>query len=893
MFWIRVSIVLSGFMAIQSSAEPASEQNRVIEFNIPRQSAVKALVEFAEQAEVTLVFPFEETSGITTNLLQGEYTMIVALGLLLADTSLASTINDGQVNVSLTEKGWEGFRGSFFGRIITALTTGLIETGFGSERSAGDGGMQNLVEEIVVTAQRREQKLQDVGIAVSSFSSQDIKNFGMLRPEDIAGQTPGLDVKNSLGSMNPVFTIRGIGLNDYNINNNPSVGVYVDEIYMASAAYLSFQVFDLERIEVLKGPQGTLYGRNTTGGAINFLSAKPTKGFEAYLNLGYSRWNTLKMDGAVSGSVGANLTGRLAFQVTGSDGYYKNNGTTVTTGMLGTRASALDSRGFSLGMPAAGDVIPVNPLVPPDDDFLEQDLYSFRGTLVWQSKDRVEITSSVHYTEDASDMFVRSMGSDSVDLNGFSPADNDPFTVDANFGAGGSTVDIEGIGGFVKVDIDFDFGNLISVTGYEAIERTLPFEESSPYRILDQLFVDDLYEWSQEVRLQIEQTDKYFWLVGAYLGKEKIKSRKDINSLDSILRTTIATEFVQEGTNHAVFSHSEWQLSEATRLTVGLRYSHDSKRYSGGSFIPVAPYGPYGVDLAPAVLGVPLYSEDSFEEDDVSGKIGIDWKPSDDLLFYLTWSKGYKSGGYDGSTITSVASFEPFFGESVYAWEAGLKSVTSGRVERWNLSYFSYDYQDMQAEAQRSIPVQGAFESIRANVGEGAVWGLESDIWLKPASGLNVRFGISYVNSKISDWHVDGLESFDPEVVAEATADIKAHIGNAIPDAPQLTVNGLVSYTWRITPLLSSKIVVDFNYTDEVYKNIDNDEHLKADSYWLLNARVTIAPEHARWEVSLWGKNLNDELYFRERFDNFGSSWIYETPGAPLSFGVTVGYRWP
>jgi iron complex outermembrane receptor protein len=149
---------------------------------------------------------------------------------------------------------------------------------------------------------------------------------------------------------------------------------------------------------------------------------------------------------------------------------------------------------------------------------------------------------------------------------------------------------------------------------------------------------------------------------------------------------------------------------------------------------------------------------------------------------------------------------------------------------------------------------------------------------LKPASGLNVRFGISYVNSKISDWHVDGLESFDPEVVAAATADIKAHIGNAIPDAPQLTVNGLVSYTWRITPLLSSKIVVDFNYTDEVYKNIDNDEHLKADSYWLLNARVTIAPEHARWEVSIWGKNLNDELYFRERFDNFGSSWIYETP---------------
>ena len=179
----------------------------------------------------------------------------------------------------------------------------------------------------------------------------------------------------------------------------------------------------------------------------------------------------------------------------------------------------LDSQGLGLGMPPAGEVIPVNPFVPPDDDFLEQDLHSLRGTLAWQPGERVEISASVHYSEDGSDMFVRSMGPDGVDLNGFSPADNDPFTVDANFGAGGSTVDIEGIGGFLKVDMDFELGNLVSVTGFETIERTLPFEESSPYRILDQLFVDDLYEWSQEVRFQVEEADQFLWMVGIYLGK--------------------------------------------------------------------------------------------------------------------------------------------------------------------------------------------------------------------------------------------------------------------------------------------------------------------------------------------------------------------------------------
>ena len=128
--------------------------------------------------------------------------------------------------------------------------------------------------------------------------------------------------------------------------------------------------------------------------------------------------------------------------------------------------------------------------------------------------------------------------------------------------------------------------------------------------------------------------------------------------------------------------------------------------------------------------------------------------------------------------------------------------------------------------------------------------------------------------------------------MADAIADYRGHIGNEIPDAPQLTFNGLIRYAWRITPSLSSKIVVDFNYTDEVYKNIDNSEHLKADSYWLLNARVTLASGNERWETSLWVKNLNDELYYRERFDNFGPSWIYETPGAPRPFGVTVAYRW-
>ena len=226
------------------------------------------------------------------------------------------------------------------------------------------GFAQSIIEEVVVTAQKREQNMQDVGIAVSSFSSTDMHELGMLRPEDLAGQTPGLDIKNALGAMNPVFTLRGIGLNDYNSNNNPSVGIYIDEVYMINGGFSAFQMFDLERVEVLKGPQGTLYGRNTTGGAINFITAKPTEDFEAYVDVKYGRWNTITTEGAVSGSLGENLNGRLAFSTIHSDGYYKNNGTI----------------GSSAGFTVMPGIIPPVPAIPAKDDFVKQENYSVRGT---------------------------------------------------------------------------------------------------------------------------------------------------------------------------------------------------------------------------------------------------------------------------------------------------------------------------------------------------------------------------------------------------------------------------------------------------------------------------------------------------------------------------------
>jgi len=537
-----------------------------------------------------------------------------------------------------------------------------------------------------------------------------------------------------------------------------------------------------------------------------------------------------------------------------------------------------------------------SPYRAPDSDFFEQDNISLRGTLEIDLSESVQAVASVHYSKDDSDMLVRSMDGDARDRNGFTPTDDDPFTVDANL-PWGSEMDNEGYGGFLKVDIDLSFATLTSLTGYESIERYMPFEESSPWRMLDTLFVDDMDQMSQEFRLTSNADSGLFWIAGLYYGEEDIAFRKDIYGLDVVTRTTLATEFEQDAENWAAFLHTEYQLSDQLNLIAGIRYTDDEKSYSGGSFVPILPYGPYGTDLAPILLGAPQEGSDSFGEDDVSGKIGLEWSLTDDMLLYGSISKGYKSGGFDGSTITNEASFTPFYGEEVWAYEAGMKATFADGTVRWNNTAFFYDFTDLQAEAQRALPNFSGdgstiYESIRTNAGDAEIWGVESELWWAPTQAIDLKLGAAYLDTEITKWNAEGLDSDDPDVVADAEADILAHVGNEIPDSPQLTFNGLARYSMPISAGLEGMLQVDFNFVDDTYKNIDNDEYLKAKSYWLLNARVGVSSIDEKWSAMLWGKNLADETYYRERIDNFGPQWVYETPGAPRSYGITVRYAW-
>ena len=878
-----VTFIFTLTYAHQGQACVSDVPHSTVQFTIKRQPIFDALIAFGLQAGISVLIESADADG-ENEPLSARLKPADALTLLLKGTGLA---------FRETSAGFAIYSDHEFEKSEPTPTTYSALENTSRVVSKTQAADTQEIAEILVTAQKRVERLQNVSIAISSFSVRNIQDLSFNELGDIATQTPGLDMKNALGSVNPIYTLRGIGLNDYNVNNNPSVGIYLDEVYLASAAYQSFPLFDVGPIEVLRGPQNTLHGRNTTGGTINIRSAQPTEQFHAYVKVDVGNWGSRKSQAAISGPIGDSTFGRLAVHRETSHGYYTNNGNSSVAGRIGQDASTLDSRGYLYGQPSAATALPPNKLVPPDDDFFSKDVSAVRGTLQWNVNPNASITTSIHYLNDNSDMLVRSMGVDSVDRNGFSPSDNDPFTVDANFGAGGSKADIKGIGGYLRFAANIGAGQLVMLTGYESIKRILPFEDSSPWRIIDQLFDEDMREISQEIRFTLAPNERWLWIIGGYYGRENFSLRKDVNALDAILRTNVRTDFDQNSRNWATFAQLEWSMSETLRIKAGLRHSHDFKSYAGGTFLPVTPYGQYGVDLAPTFWDLPLVSQDKFNESDWSGMFSIDWSLGQGDLAYISWRKGHKSGGFDGSTITNIASLSPFYGERLYAWESGLKSRWRENKIQWNSAIFLYDYQDMQAESDQALGTEDAiFESIRANVGQARVWGLESKLWLKPAVGLDIQLGVAYLNTKITDWYVQGRNSQDPAIAAEASAIRDAYIGNHLPDSPKLTFNQIIKYKFSVSDQISLESVLNSNYVSRVYKNIDNDQHLRAESYWLLNGRVTLSGADARWQLSIWGNNLTNKVYFRERVENFGAAWIYETPGAPRSYGLALGYRW-
>ncbi|HEU4431587.1 MAG TPA: TonB-dependent receptor [Myxococcota bacterium] len=742
-----------------------------------------------------------------------------------------------------------------------------------AEAAAPDAPADDLggIEEIVITTQRREQSLQDVGISVTALSGDEIEKLGVGASVDIAAQTPNLKVGLPAGEGNiPAIFLRGVGLNDFNQNANGSVGWYADDVYISQVTGQTFLLFDMERVEVARGPQGTLYGRNTTGGLVNFISRKPShEQRDGYALASYGNWDTVKLEGAVGGPLNDVLAARVAFAFNDADGYIEND--------FPGRGKANDTHNW------AG-----------------------RGALSWRPTETLDVLFSVHGGRNRSqapqyehqgtldplgsgeqcailgtpiDGCIDALGY--TDLNG-----NERGSYNKN-----GDLDIDLWGAFLRIEWEIGELQLISLTAYEHVKKLLEEEtDASPNDLLEIDWFNDGWELTQELRLAGE-SERMNWQTGIYLLWERVTAE---NALDLFVDLRPLSEangcsngFDPDGTVCGIaptfnseakytqntksaggFGQVEVELIERLNATIGGRVTWEKREFDELARFREDP-ADCAAFLIPACEIFRLSDQVDFTE--WSARFGLDYRVNDDLLLYVSASRGFKSGGFNGGFAFSAEELPPFEPETLWAYEAGVKWDLFDQRLRVNAGGFYYDYEDLQVFTLVNTGF-GTAVQILDNASDAQIYGGEIEVMTRPVENLDIVLGLGLLHSELKNFRTDEGTDFS---------------GNELVMAPGVSFNGRVRYELPLGPGAVG-LQTDWSFQDEVFFDTANSSLLSEDSYWVWNARASYAFGDGRWEVAGYVRNLLDENYLAYAIDLSAFGLNEQMWGMPRSYGVEL-----
>ena len=789
-----------------------------------------------------------------------------------------------------------------------------VSTMFSADIYAG------MLEEVIVTAQKRNQSENDIGIAISTWTGNELRDMGVVSAEDMALRTPGLTVNESSATGVPLYTIRGVGFQDYSTGASSTVGIYFDQVAMPYTVMTRGLLFDAERVEVLKGPQGDLYGRNTTAGQINFISNKPSEEFEVGVNVGYSSYSTVDFEGFMNGSMGENVQGRIALKtIQSSDGWQKS--------------------------------------VDGDDELGEKDVTALRASFNIELSQDAKLLLVAHHVDDQSDNKANTaydgreigLAEFSAPYSAVAPylasGETPPwYSTDDNESAGwtnsytspitGTTFDLRPkrdnqLKG-MSAHLDWDLGNvsLTSITAYNKFERVERNDwDGGQYNDSSNINTTDLSVFSQELQLS-GSTESVDWLVGAYYSTDEMDEYYHYFMSDSLyggaslvfdiapfkLNGTgileLDTKYQQETDSSAIFGHVEWQFTDALKLTVGGRYTKEQRDWSGctyvaddnslGSFNNVLfgttlSAGSCGtIDDRPSsptfilgLLGTPDANNglavftDTIDTSRMMGKIGLDYTPSDNVLYYASISQAFKSGGFNGANSNTTTQLMPYDEEILTSYEIGAKATLLEGSMQLNAAVFSYDYKDKQ-EQDRVITLVGAISGL-TNVDESSITGAEIDIQWLPTDGLRLAFGGAWLDTEIDQWQaVDAANS--AWLVNTATFDAS---GSELPQAPSLSYTALIGYDTNITENLILGMALDLSYTDKTTGGVAPER--ATEDYTVINARLSISDASEKWKTLLWVRNVADEDYYASAFLGGNGPYV-RSMGMPRTVGVSLSY---
>lgn len=733
------------------------------------------------------------------------------------------------------------------------------------------------IEKIQITAQKRTQNITEVGVTTTAFNGDMLEEMGIDSAVDLGAHTPGLVAVNSTSGSTPIFAIRGIGLDDFSPNNSSGVGVYTDEVFASSPVYLGGQLFDVERVEVLKGPQGTLYGKNTTGGAINFITVKPTEDFEAYLEADYSSFQTIEITSAVGGALTDSVNGRLSLNYAKSnEGWQTDDATGEEFGFVDTFAIR-GQLGFELGDSGTGLL------------------------RVYANNDKSKpLSPDGEGIEDV-------LGDESFSaLN--SPSDPTKVSV----GALDVGRDESGSGIALTLDYSFENFDVISISSMDTYERQVTDNYDGSAASTMELVQDDkLDQWSQEIRFISTGNDDFTWVFGANISNEKVDAYdyfddsflvtdsaidgtlypEDINTLG--LDRFIA-DYVQETDSYGFYLHTETQLNDSWKLIAGIRYSYDERAFDG-----VSTNESFG-----EVFPVTELNEIN-DEDAVTGKLGLDWKVNDDLLVFGNVSTSYKSGVYYGGAVLDGDAWSYVDPEDVKSAEIGFKWTLLEGSMQLNGAAFALQYENRQSLLTfvsgdfSNFSGFAAVDTTLANVPESETSGFELDVNWLPIEGLTLQAGLSYLNSKVTKAPTtEGLRGIDvdPSVNDQANNDGFGFVdalaaplvnGAVLSQAPEWSYNALVAYEIPVANEMYLRFQTSYSYSGTQYAQLA-DANAKYGSVSSLDGLVSLSSDEDPWTVTLWARNLLDNDAETYSFTGFAGRTVYRQK--PTTFGLTFKY---
>jgi iron complex outermembrane receptor protein len=730
------------------------------------------------------------------------------------------------------------------------------------------------LEEVVVTAQKREESLQEVPIAITAFSGEVLREDGVVTLHDISEKTPNL-VFSAFSPGQPEIAIRGIGTKEDGAAASDSVVVSVDDIYIAARTAQVFDIFDLERIEVLRGPQGTLYGKNSIAGSINFVTTKPSADTLIRLAQTVGDYGRLDTGGLISGGLSENVAGKFSFSRRKFDGYLEN--------------------------------------LLFDEDWGEAKTLAMRAQLLWTAAEKVDILFGADWSHDDLGATNREPIGSTGPLHDCGCV-SDPVAVNEALGGAGDAHDtlaetegftdrnVFGINAKVVWDIrnmefvsitsyrtsDFDwledseglppspYIDLTGASGSPVPGLTLPPENGFSFDVNDSA-VEDTKQFTQEFRLLGESGRGMTWVTGAFFSKEKIErsERFAFTALGGPGPDQLSdyqANQKNDATSWALYAQATYPLAERWNLTGGLRYSYDEKKI---------------VVSNERFSGIPLllqaFDPTSAKEDwnHLSWRLALDYRFNDDVMAYGSISTGFKSGGFTGAASTQERATTPFDEETATSYEIGLKALWANRRLQTNLAAFYVNYDDLQV-TRFFQPEGGIFgEFITENAGKAKPKGIELEFVGLITDSFQVGGSFAYLNAKYSEFFGT------PDVTGGGDFS-----GNRMRQAPKYSFYIYASYVFTLQNSSQISAKVDYAYQDDMFFDPNNNPITIAPSYDLWNARLAWTSASDRWEVAGWIKNIGDEDYIHHTFSQRGSRIAFGRFGPPRHYGVTVTYKY-